>query len=338
MSRHASFLIASVLVILPGCGRTRPALLAGGTGGAPALGGVTSTGGIAATGGDVAAGGATSASGGVVGGGGVQAGGGVIGTGGSTSDLDSCSIDADCAPCLWAPPPTDPSQCPGFFNCCGGFSATKKRCDSNRAGWNASCPGQSPQDRACPCIQLCERDMAISCVAGRCIFTCPPTADAAPDVGFGTAVPDADRRDTVPLDCTPLPVEWAKEPSPDTCMPITNTACYPEIDAGVTVARSNSCLVSWGSPPFQCSMWPTLGDGQEFVVLTVDNCSYNVTIESLGAGADSIQIKYLVQGTCSSCDGKRSNFRVLVLPRDSRPVVAVSQGIIMPPCPPPPPP
>jgi hypothetical protein len=349
MRRHASFLIASVLIFFPGCERTRLALLPGGAGGASALGGVTGTGGVAATGGGaVAVGGSRARAGGVLGSGGVQAAGGVIGTGGSisasggsvsTTDLDACLTDADCTPCLWAPAPTDPSQCPGYFNCCGGFSATKKRCESNRAAWNASCPGQSPQDRACPCILLCEGDMAISCAAGRCIFTCPSTVDASPDAAFHDAsVPDADLPDAANADCTPLPVEWAKEPSPDACRPISNTACIPEIDVGATVARENACLVSWGVPPSKCAGWPRLSDGQEFVVLTVDDCSYNVTIESLEACADSIQIEYRVQGTCTSCEGQRSNFRVLVLPRDSRPVVAVSQGIVMPPCPPPPPP
>lgn len=97
----------------------------------------------------------------------------------SIPDMDVCLDDIDCTPCLWAPAPTDPSQCPGYFNCCGGMSATKKRCEANRAAWNASCPGQSPQDRVCPCIALCEGEMAISCVEGRCIFTCPTTVDGA---------------------------------------------------------------------------------------------------------------------------------------------------------------
>ena len=134
------------------------------------------------------------------------------------------------------------------------------------------------------------------------------------------------------MDCTPLPVEWANEPSPDTCIPIPNTACYPEIDTGATVARYPACLASWGTPPFKCAPWPTLGDGQEFVVLTVDDCSYNVNIESLEACPDSIEIKYFVNYTCAVCDAKRSNFRVLVLPRDSRPVVAISQGTFFGPC------
>jgi hypothetical protein len=95
----------------------------------------------------------------------------------STTDIDVCSSDVDCTPCLWAPAPTDPSQCPGYFNCCGGMSATKKRCEANHAAWNASCPGQSPLDRNCPCIALCTGDTAISCVEGRCIFTCPTTVD-----------------------------------------------------------------------------------------------------------------------------------------------------------------
>ena len=67
-------------------------------------------------------------------------------------------------------------------------------------------------------------------------------------------------------------------------------------------------------------------------MLTVDDCSYDVTIERLEACADSIQIEYRFQGTCSACDGKRSNLRVLVLPRDSRPVVAVSLGTLFGPC------
>jgi len=172
----------------------------------------------------------------------------------ATTDLDTCSGDADCTPCLWAPAPTDPSECPGFFNCCGGFSATKKRCESNRAGWDASCPGQSPQDRPCPCIPLCEGETAISCVGGRCM---------------------------------------------------------PRI---VGIAALSMYHLAYA------------GRWQEFVVLTVDDCSHNVTIESLEPCADSIQIEDRVQGTCSSCDGKRSNLRVLVLPRDAHTVVAVSQG------------
>ena len=75
-----------------------------------------------------------------------------------------------------------------------------------------------------------------------------------------------------------------------------------------------------------------MGDGQEFVVLTVDDCSNDVIIERVEACAESIQIEYRVLGTCWSCDGKRSNFRVLVLPRDARPVVATSRGIVIPPC------
>jgi len=205
MRHHASFLIASVLIFVPGCERTRLAHLAGGTGGASALVGVTSTGGIAATGGAAANGGTRAGAGGVLGSGGTQSAGGSVGTGGSTSsattDLDTCSSDADCTPCLWAPAPTDPSECPGFFSCCGGFSATKKRCEANHAAWNASCPGQTPQNLACPCILLCEGDAAISCVAGRCIFTCPTIVDAAPDDAFdSSAVPDADLRDAVRAD------------------------------------------------------------------------------------------------------------------------------------------
>jgi hypothetical protein len=150
------------------------------------------------------------------------------------------------------------------------------------------------------------------------------------------SIPDADLGDVVLAGCTPLPVVWLEEPPSNTCHPVSNSACYPEVDVGAMVARYNACLMSWAMTSPQCAAWPTLGDGQEFVVLTVEDCGYGVTIESLEVCADSIQVKYLVQGTCSSCDGKRSNFRVLVLPRDARPVVAVSQGTVMPPCPPPP--
>ena len=349
MRHHASFIIASVLIFVPGCERTRLAHLAGGTGGASALGGATFAGGIAATGGDLAAaGGSTSAAGGVVGSGGVQAAGGVIGTGGSTSDLDSCSSDADClSSCIWVTAPTNSSQCTANY-CCGMTRISQRRCNANQAAWASYCPNQSPTSFPCPCVAMCDHEI-FGCVGGRCTTSCPPVADAAPDFAFdGAVVPDANVRDAsvpdrafhdeLPSGCTQLPIEWAEEPSPAVCRPISNTACYPEIDTGVIVARYNSCLVSWGSSPIQCSGWTTLGDGQEFVVLTVDDCSYDVTIESLEACADSIQIEYRVQGTCSSCDGNRSNFRVLVLPRDARPVVAVSRGIVMPPCPPPPPP
>ena len=102
----------------------------------------------------------------------------------STTGLDTCLTDADCTPCLWAPAPTDPSQCPGYVSCCGGFSATKKRCESNRAAWNAACPNQTPQDRPCPCILLCDGETAMSCVAGRCSFACPTIADAGSDIAF----------------------------------------------------------------------------------------------------------------------------------------------------------
>ena len=261
-----------------------------------------------------------------------------MGTGGSTSDLDSCSSDSDClSSCIWVTAPTNSSQCTANY-CCGMTRISQRRCDANQAAWASYCPDQSPTSFPCPCVAMCQGEM-FGCMGGRCTTSCPPTADAAPDVAFVDATdPDAGLHDVVFSGCTPLAVEWLKEQVPSVCRPISNTACYPEIDSGVIVARYNSCLVSWGSPPVQCAGWPTLGDGQEFVVLTVDDCSYDVTIESMEACADSIQIEYRVQGSCSSCDGKRSNLRVLVLPRDARPVVAVSQGIVMPPCPPPPPP
>jgi hypothetical protein len=224
--------------------------------------------------------------------------------------------------------------------------SSKKRCEANQSAWASFCPNQIPKVGACLCIGC--MGQAIACVGGRCGLWCPPAVDAAPNAALDgaavsdaglhdTAVPDTDVHDVVLAGCTSLPVEWSEEIHPYACPPIANRACDPAMDVGATVARYNACLVSWGSVLFQCVGWPTLKDGQEFVVLTVEDCSYDVTIESLESCADSIQVEYLVQGTCSPCDGKRSNFRVLVLPRDARPVVAVSRGTVMPPCPPPPP-
>ena len=139
MRRLASSLVASVLVAVPSCERTVLHTPAAGNGGTMALGRVTGGGGAPALGGIVDTGGSPPSSGGVLGHGGIQATAGQIGAGGEVSGAggsgpDTCSSDADCTPCLWAPAPTDPS---------------------------------------------------ISCVEGRCIFTCPPNNDASPDVHRG---------------------------------------------------------------------------------------------------------------------------------------------------------
>jgi hypothetical protein len=102
-----------------------------------------------------------------------------------TTDMDVCSSDVDCTQCLWAPAPKDPSQCPGYFNCCGGMAATKKRCEANQAAWTATCPGQSPQVLECPCIAVCEAGWTTvgSCVGGQCTFDCRVPVDAGGGTG-----------------------------------------------------------------------------------------------------------------------------------------------------------
>jgi hypothetical protein len=163
MARLAAFLVCSVMALLACCGRT--SLDTAGVGGTFAAGGVAGGGGSAGATGASGSGGATSAADGSV----------------STTDLDVCSDDDDCAPCVWAAPPTDASQCPGYFNCCGGMAATKKRCEANQAAWAATCPGQSPQVRECPCMLVCEAwwTTVMSCAGGQCIFDCRLPVDAA---------------------------------------------------------------------------------------------------------------------------------------------------------------
>jgi hypothetical protein len=160
---------------------------------------------------------------------------------------------------------------------------------------------------------------------------------ALPDAALrDAAMPDAALRDRADIGCTTLPVAWLDEPSTIVCPPTSSPAqCSGDIDKGAVVARSFECVYAWGLVEFSCAMWPRLDDTQEFVVLEVDDCSYGMTIQRLEACADSIQIEYLQGGTCWSCDGKRSSLRVLFLPRDPRPVVAISQGTIFPPCLPP---
>jgi hypothetical protein len=140
--------------------------------------------------------------------------------------------------------------------------------------------------------------------------------------------------------CTSLPVTWLDEPSPMVCSPSASPTACAGNDVGAVVARSSECVQAWawGLIPDQCLLWPSLDNAQEFVVLKVDDCSYRINVLTLQACADHIQIEHQQYGTCSACDGTRSDLRVLILPRDARPVVAVSKGIIMPPCLPPPPP
>ena len=126
-----------------------------------------SLGGAAGSGGALVAGGATSTGGSIS----------VADGAASTTDLDSCSSDADClSSCIWVTAPTDSSQCTAFY-CCGMTWLSKKRCDANRAAWASYCPNKSPLRGDCPCVQLCLGEM-FSCVAGQCADSCPPLVDA----------------------------------------------------------------------------------------------------------------------------------------------------------------
>ena len=171
-----------------------------------------------------------------------------------------------------------------------------------------------------------------------------PTGDTRASDGQGPAdafpvdlnsAPDVIRPDEATAGCTSLPVTWLDEPSAIVCPPSAATSACAANDVGAVVARSSECLSSWGLIPFQCIMWPSLDDAQEFVVLKVEDCNGTIQVMSLLACADHIQIEYYELGTCSSCNGQRSYLRVLVLPRDARPVIAVSLGGIFPPCLPP---
>ena len=173
------------------------------------------------------------------------------------------------------------------------------------------------------------------------------TDKAPPDVQSGddlkpTDLTEDDHENTLAPDanasvaaCSSLPVTWLQEPALNVCPPsATDSACAGN-DVGAVVARSTQCVDSWATVPYQCAGWPSLDDSQEFVVLEAEDCSYKIYVQTLQACADHIQIEYRQNGTCSPCDGQHSPLRVLVLPRDPRPVVAVSLGIIQPPCLPP---
>jgi hypothetical protein len=194
MRRMGSFLVASVLVAMPCCGRTVLDTVVAGAGGAVGLGGITGTGDAPAAGGVVGTGGgSTSASGGVVGTGGTPATGGMPGAGGSpsasggsahTTDLDVCTSDNDCTSCTWEAAPTDSSQCTGSY-CCGGWVTTKARCEANQAAWTSNCPNQFPSEGACACPATgCpgQAVASVACVGGQCGLSCPSAGDAAADV------------------------------------------------------------------------------------------------------------------------------------------------------------
>jgi hypothetical protein len=171
----------------------------------------------------------------------------------------------------------------------------------------------------------------------------PPADDAAADALPATGQIDATDRmpaaDSFPAaddssTCTPLQATALADPDYGACPATADTAACVASDIGAGVARSADCIASWGAIPFQCSNWPVLPAGQEFVVLTVSDCSFTIFIESAVACADHIEISYIEEGHCTSCDSMHSTMRAFSLPLDSRPVIASGRSI-MPPCIPP---
>jgi hypothetical protein len=169
----ASFMVASVLVAVPCCGRTDLGRVVTGTGGAMALGGIAATGGAPATGGMSGTGGSPSTSVGST----------------STWDVDACSSDDDCTTsCTWTTAPTNSSQCFAEY-CCGSNWMSKRRCEANQAAWAIYCPNQSSTFIDCPCITLCDtpaQTITLGCVGGKCEFVCSPPVSGA---GGSTVLP-----------------------------------------------------------------------------------------------------------------------------------------------------
>ena len=163
----AWFLVVSVLVALPCCGRTGLGTVVAAAGGRMALGGIEAAGGAPATGGMSGTAGSPSTSVGST----------------PTGDLDACSSDDDCTTsCTWTTAPTDSSQCFAEY-CCGSNWMSKRRCEANRAAWAIYCPNQSSTFIDCPCITMCDipaQTITLGCVGGKCEFVCSP-----PVVGTG---------------------------------------------------------------------------------------------------------------------------------------------------------
>ena len=113
-----------------------------------------------------------------------------LASGGSTSttDLDTCSTNADClSSCVWTTAPTNSNQCTASY-CCGMTQLSKSRCDANRVAWAYYCPDQAPVDQICPCtIALSCPDYVYGCFGGRCQTVCRSTIDAAPDAVIVTS-------------------------------------------------------------------------------------------------------------------------------------------------------
>jgi hypothetical protein len=102
----------------------------------------------------------------------------------STTDLDSCSSDADCLlSCIWITAPTTSNDCTAQY-CCGMTWLSQKRCDANRAAWASYCPTQAPTSFPCPCVQLCQNE-TFSCIGGHCTTSCPPVGSSGGASGNG---------------------------------------------------------------------------------------------------------------------------------------------------------
>jgi hypothetical protein len=156
MHRLDFSLACSIMLSALCCGRTSLDTVVAGAGRAISLGGAAASGGAPAAGGATGAGGSTSAADGSV----------------STTDLDTCSSDADClTSCIWTTAPENSSHCTAFY-CCSNTWLSKKRCEANQAAWASYCPNQSPKREDCPCLAQCLGEV-FACVGGRCAPLCP---------------------------------------------------------------------------------------------------------------------------------------------------------------------
>ena len=171
-------------------------------------------------------------------------------------------------------------------------------------------------------------------------------ADTALVADVGSVVGDASTKDiadaggvrpdvSLPLDvqsaCIPLPVTWLPEPSFGVCPPSEAVEACAAGDVRAVVARSEECRRAWGDIPTACAMWQPFADDEEIVVLKLANCTDVVETLTASACSDHIDVSYVTRGTCQLCDQMRSDLRALILPRDSRRVIAVETHI-EPPC------
>jgi hypothetical protein len=122
--------------------------------------------------------------------------------------------------------------------------------------------------------------------------------------------------------CVLLQASPRPEPALAACPATEATPECAAHDVDAVVARSDSCMDSWGAVPFQCVGWPALPPGQEFLVLTAHDCSFTISIQSAVACADHIEVSFFEEGHCATCDGQHSAMHVWSLPLDDRPVIA----------------